>query len=453
MLRFTQSLNLSLVATTLLVASAGGFELGEIWKDPAFQKQFLGSYGINAEIEPRVTPEEVALLEKLVPLMGTDLDRAAKLLKPQIKPDSSAILDFTLANIYFQQDQLAEALPHYRKAVAKHPSFRRAWRNLGLIQVRNGQYDEAIAAFTKMMELGGGDSYAYGLLGFAYTAKQDHLAAEAAYRNALLLQPENTEWRLGLVRAVLRQQKFADAIALLDVLLERYPHKPEFWLLQAQAYLSLKQPLKAAENLEAVTRLGQSTPDSLFTLGDIYASENLPDLAQRAYAQAISAAPQQNSQRATRAAELLAARGAITQAGQLIQHIQTTLGDRMEEEDRKKLLKLQARVSLATGGDQQAVAVLEEVVKLDPLDGEALLLLAQHYGKNDKPERAIFYYERASSLEKFEAEAKMRHAQLLVAQSKYQEAALLLRRAHELQPRDDLARYLEQVERLARARR
>ncbi len=37
-------------------------DLDAIWNDPTFQKQFIGGYGVNAEIEPRVTKEEVALI-------------------------------------------------------------------------------------------------------------------------------------------------------------------------------------------------------------------------------------------------------------------------------------------------------------------------------------------------------------------------------------------------------
>ena len=42
---------------------------------------------------------------------------------------------------------------------------------------------------------------------------------------------------------------------------------------------------------------------------------------------------------------------------------------------------------------------------------------------------------------------------MLVSRSKYGEAVPLLRRAQELNPREDVARYLEQVERVARAQR
>lgn len=422
----------------------------DIWNDPVFKQQFIASYGIHSEIEPRVTPEEVAILEKIRPMMAEDLPKAESSLRRQIKPESSAILDFTLGGIYFQQNNMVDALAQYLKAITKFPNFRRAWRNIGLIHVRNGKFDEAIHAFTRMIELGGGDAYSYGLLGFAYASKQDYQAAEAAYRNALLLQPDNAEWRLGVTRCAFKQQKFTDAATLLEVLLSRYPEKADFWLLQAQTYLGMKQPLKAAENLEAVAQLGKATADSQYTLGDIYLSENLMDLSGAAYLKAMDLDITQSS-RALRSAEMLAGRGALTQARQVAGHIRDVLGKQMNEAEQRKLLKLEARLSMAEGGNSSETAnVLEEIIRLDPLDGEALLLLGQHYAKQNQPDRAILYYERAEGIDAFEANAKIRHAQILVGMKRYAEAVPQLRRALEIKPNEDVAAYLKQIERMAK---
>jgi len=81
------------------------------------------------------------------------------------------------------------------------------------------------------------------------------------------------------------------------------------------------------------------------------------------------------------------------------------------------------------------------------------MLLGQYYGRSSQPEKAAFYYERAASLEAYEADAKVRLAQILVGQGKYSEAVAMLKRSQELKPRDEIARYLDQVERVARARR
>lgn len=449
------SFALAALALAGICAAEGPDDLAVIWKDPAFQKQFIGAYGVNADIEPRITPEDTKILEKVRPFMADDLPKAQAVLTKAMSPDCSAILDVTLGGILFQQDRLKEALASYQRAVAKFPSFRRAWRSIGLIQARNGNFDEAIRAFTRMIELGGGDSYSYGPLGIAYAAKQDYQAAEVAFRNALLLQPENTEWRYRLTLCAYRQKKFEDTAALLDTLLERYPDKPEFWMLQAQSYLGMKQPLRAAENIETLALMGKAAPDSLYTLGDIYFSESLMDLAARAYQLAIATEGAQSISQPLGAAEKLALRGAFAHAGTLAAAIREKQWPTpLEQAELQRLLKLEVRVSMAGGGgDAETARVLEEIVELDPLDGDALMLLGQHYARENQPDKAIFYYERAASIDAFEVRAKFGHAQILIGMGRYNDAIPLLRRVQELRPRDDVARYLEQIERNAKTRR
>lgn len=346
---------------------------------------------------------------------------------------------------------MEEAEGHYREAVDKFPGFRRCWRNLGLIQARDERHDLAIGSFTKMIELGGGDAISLGLLGRAYLAKQDYLAAESAFRQALLLEPNNAQWRIGLARCVVKQEKFEEAAALLNVLIEREPERAEFWMLQANAFLGMKQPLRAAENLEMLALLGKAAADNLNLLGDIYLNEGQTDLAAGAYLRGLELDPHQPAAKPLRGASLLAERGATAQAKRVASGIHANLAEQLSPEESLKLSKLEARIAVADGDGGEAARILEEIVSHDPLDGEALMLIGQQHAHGGDPDRAIVYYERASGIAAFEAPAKLRQAQLLVTQAKYQQALPLLRRVQELQPREQVARYLEQVERLARA--
>ena len=82
--------------------STGDIGMDAIWNDPGFKKAFVAGYGINAEIEPRVTQEEIMVLEKVRPMMASgNLPGAEELLKTLMKPDASATLDFTLGSIQF----------------------------------------------------------------------------------------------------------------------------------------------------------------------------------------------------------------------------------------------------------------------------------------------------------------------------------------------------------------
>lgn len=476
----------TVIESALTPAAATQPTATDLWKDPAFLRQFVAYYGINSEIEPRLTPAEIVELERVrermkaepPDLAGAKKQMAASMRKLKAEAEEkdyqhSATLDFTLGGIHYQAGEMDAAMQCYATAIAKFPNFRRAHRQLGLIYASKGQYDLAINSFTKMIELGGGDAYSYGLLGLAYASKQDYQAAEVAYRSALLLQPQNPQWRLGLTECTFRQEKYEDTVTLLNVLIERNPDNIKFWSLQAQAYLGMKQPLKAAENLEAIDRMGKSSADTLNLLGDIYVNEDLADLACSAYERAIDNAPNQPIAPALGKAEILSARGAAPQARQLSAHIEKAFDARLSDADRRKLLKLNARLSMAGGeASTDTVRILDEMVRLDPLDGDAWMLLGQCHSRRpmppatsgpdsaagattrpEGPNMAIICYERAAAIKGFEANARIRHAQVLVGMRRYSEAVPLLVEAQATyeKPREDLARYLEQVQRFAKA--
>jgi tetratricopeptide (TPR) repeat protein len=426
--------------------------VASIWEGEEFKKAFLGTYGIHPDVEPSIGTEDRAVLEQVYPLLGSDPAKAQELLLAARTPESSAVFDFVLGNLAFQDDRLEEAERHYRDAVTRFPSFQRAWRNLGLIQARDQRYDEAIGSFTTMIELGGGDAISLGLLATAYLSRRDYLAAETAFRQALLLEPENASWRIGLARSVVKQEKFEEAVALLAVLIEREPERSEYWLLQANAFLGMKQPLRAAENLEMIAMLGKASAESFALLGDIYLNEGQIDLATSAYLRATEGDSPQPADRLFRAAELLAARGAMTQARELTAQIRTKFGSALDPGQSLDLVKLEARIA-ASAGDADAGRLLDEVVARDPLDGQALLLAGQQQLRSGDPDRAMLYFERAAGIDGFEAQAKLQQAQLLVDRAKYAEALPLLRRVQEIKPREQVALYLEQVERLARVPR
>lgn len=425
----------------------------ELWSDATFRRRLIESYASETDIEPRVTQLEREAMQKVLELISTEkLDAAIVELAKLRNEAASAVVDFTLANIHFQREELERAVPVYEAAVEKFPRFRRAWRNLALIHVRQSDHAKAATALTRVIELGGGDALTYGLLGFSLSNLDNHLGAETAYRMASLLDPTTADWKMGLARCFFKQQRFADAAALCDSMLAADPDRADLWLLQANAYVGLGQRMRAAENYELVERMGQATPESLNMLGDIYINEELSELAVSAYSRALERGANVSSDRAVRAAKVLTARGALREAKELVQTVERLRAERLSDVEKKDLLKLRARLAVAEGAGDEEARVLEEIVALDPLDGEALILLGQHAQRGNDPDRAIFLFERAAAIEAFEPDAKVRHAQLLVGLGRYAEALPLLRRAQQLKPRENIQEYLEQVERVANAR-
>jgi Flp pilus assembly protein TadD len=128
-------------------------------------------------------------------------------------------------------------------------------------------------------------------------------------------------------------------------------------------------------------------------------------------------------------------------------------GSALGAADELKLLKLESKVAMANGAGEEAIKVLEQIVERNPLDGEALLLAGDYYAKNDQREKAEFRYDTAAKLQGFEADAFVKHAQLLVQKQKYVQAVELLNKAQKAKPRDNVQRYLEKVEQMARSGR
>jgi len=426
-------------------------ELASLWNDPDFQRRLVGSYGFASDAEPRMQPEEqVVYREKVVPsLTNSDPKKVVAVLQGLAKPGASAVFDFTLGNVYFQNEDLTNAVKCFETALAKFPDYRRAQKNLAFALVRDGKYDAAIKPLTRTVALGGGDAKVFGLLGFAYMNQGRYASAEAAYGQAVIFEPENQDFRLGLVKCAVSTANYDHALALLEELLKQYPERDNLWSLQANIYIQKEQPAKAATSLEILRRIGKPTAQNLYLLGDLYMSQEARDLALSAYVEAVDKDSGQNPAKALRAAQILASRNAWDEARQLFAKIRSS-GARLSEPDELKLLKLESKMAMSTGAGEQAVKVLEQIIQRNPLDGEALLLAGDYYSKNDQKEKAEFRYETASKLQGFEAEGFVKHAQLLVQRQKYAQAVELLHKAQKIKPRDNVQRYLEKVEQLAR---
>ena len=175
-------------------------ELASIWNDPDFTRRLLGSYGFASDYEPRLTPEEQATYrEKVVPLLREDPKKAIPALQGLAKPNASAVFDFTLGNVYFQTEDLTNAIRHFEAALAKFPDYRRAQQNLAFALLRENKYEQAIKPLTRAIALGAADGKVFGLLGFAYMNQGRYASAEGAYRQALVFEPDNLDFKLGAV--------------------------------------------------------------------------------------------------------------------------------------------------------------------------------------------------------------------------------------------------------------
>jgi tetratricopeptide (TPR) repeat protein len=431
-----------------------------IWQSPEFREEMVHSYLAVSDVEPRIPQSQKEKHQEVLNLLREDKRKEAIELLQRVRgPGSSAVFDYLLGNIYFQMEKIDQAAEAYETAIDQFPNYRNAIRNLSLIYFQMGDHPKAMKNFLKVIELGGGDANIYGMLGYSYADQQKWLSAESALRMAMLLSPDQAEWKAGLAASLRRQKRYAESVALYDQLILEQPGKAELWIDQAYAYLGQDQRTRAAENFEFIDAMGKADMPMLTTLGDISVQENLYPQATDAYIRAMAKDPvaqaqtpeaaekaleqrKKNTERIARAAQVMASRAAIDpnalQASEeLVEHLHEQRSEDLDKETRLSLLRVQARIAMARHASQDQVEIVREIVRLDPLDAGAMMLLARHAVQNDQPEQAAIWYERAARVKGFGSKAKMRHAELLISQKDYQRALEKYEEALEIMKEND----------------
>ncbi len=423
-----------------------------VLEDPAWRASFVGSYGFLSGAEPEIRQDELLMLREILELISTNPRAAIVRLEAQAGEDSSAALDFILANLKFQNGDLEQAQEYYESALSKFPDFRRAHKNLGLLRIQNKDFAGALEHLPRALELGDRDGKTYGLMGYCHINLENHFEAEVAYRNAILQEPEVRDWKLGLARALQAMKRDRDAISLFETLIDENPDDPSLWLLQSNSYVGVDEPMNAAVNLEAVRLMGSAQASSLKLLGDIYMNEGMYDLAKDAYLDVIEGdVGGGRFETAYRAADLLLRARSYDEAGQILASIDKRYGNKLPQDEELQVLTLKAKLARARGRDQEAAELLESIVERDGTRGDALLELAAYHHDRGDSARALMLVERAQNLKAFEYTALIAHAQYRVADREYRKAAELLRRALVLKREPRVERFLARIEEAARS--
>ena len=443
----------------------------EQFRSPEFLKGFVGAYGFLSPVEPKVDREESELLGDLVDLFSDARFREAEavlvdFIKKRRNPveegvepkEVSPALIFQLAQIYYQNDRISDAERSYKLAIKGHPDFRRAHKYLALLYASKDKTEEALPHLKKAIQLGEADQLIYGLLGYAYTEKNKPLAAEAAYRQAYLLNPDEPQWRSGLTLSLYQQEKWAESAAMLTDILASTPEATDFWKMQANCYLNMEQPLRAAENFEILRLKGLADVTTLNTLGDIYSDQKKPVLALGAYLGALNKSEALDAERSLRTAKILADYGAPREASKFIGALRTKKGSKLTRSQQVKFLLIEIKIAKESNDLSQIGSLVRKILELEPMNGEALvengIYLEQLAERVDSDEELIRLQGEAQAQFKLAMRnedpavqylAHRSMGQMLVRQREFSRALLFIEKAIALKPSDGLTRFARQV--------
>ncbi len=252
-------------------------------------------------------------------------DRAIQAYETALAIDpSNADAQYVLGSTYLLQDSLDKAIAPLEAAVRLQPDFPEAWRSLGHIYFAKQRWQDAAAAYERLSVLQPGDANALAFLGDAYSllgrradavsayekslqvednaatrallgtvkAQMGDLAgAEAAYRQALVLEPGNAIAQEALGSLLLQTGRLQEAEASLRKALAAGA-TPARDLKLATALGQLGRTDEAIQAVEAAIALDPQDASARLQLGDLYARQGELAQAQQAYQAALDRQPQ-----------------------------------------------------------------------------------------------------------------------------------------------------------------
>jgi tetratricopeptide (TPR) repeat protein len=398
------------------------------------------------EREPEMSEEEYALYQKVVTMLAANPAFAVNLLEAMSseKEQPSPAFQFILGNAYYAAGENAKAEANYRKSVSRYPTFLRAWVNLGVLYYSTGRYADAVPCFSKAVVLGDRDSATFGLLGYCLQKGGDLVSAEMAYMQALSGDPANVDWKEGLLGICIDGKQFTRAESLVKNLIKERPSDARYWLAYSNILLSENRKVEATVILETAVGTGVAGVPELTLLGDLYADQNLVPEAAEIYHRVLVASPEIGGQKLLHYAQVLISAGRLQEAEGVLARIKSQGADAEAVE----LIQTRADLFGAQRKWPEARRELDKVLKLEPLNGRALVSLGRAYAAEDNIPRATLAFEAAYHVPNSTYVASLELANIELKNRHYAKSVEYLQKALSIERTDAVEDFLTRVKTL-----
>ena len=415
------------------------------WQSAEFVKSFHASYRTQARIEPYITSEEKVVLQQVQKAMAQGQRKSAlQAIKSSPKTQGSAALLFNLGNIHFEEGHLESARNAYQKALKIYPSFRRAHKNLGMVQMRLEQQDQAMQSLLKAVELGDMSAGTLGLLGYCHLESGSHASALQAYQMAQVTDPNNVSWKAGIAQCLLAMNKLREGVSMIAEVYQLSPEEDGYAMLYVHALIEDQQNEKAIALLELLKKQQRLGFAQRCLLAQLHTSAGDMRMAKPHVEELRKAGEEIQLSPFLRVLESLASIAEWQYALDCLLQVEEL--ERSEAQSQQyQSLKAQCMAQL---GMQEAEPIIESLLTQNPLDGAMLLLMAKLQNQLGKPAAAEVYYERAQLLDSHAYRAYLAHGALLVDQKRYQSALGKYQAAQKIKATPEQAQYIAELSRV-----
>ncbi len=465
-------------------------EIREFLNSPTFIKSIVGGYGVTPDISPELNRTDIEAVQENATFLQSDdpeqLQVAAQNLEQYMEQQETEEEEFSAAipqiigSVYFRLSTLAEAetereryrqqgVDFLQQAVEKFPSFRQAHKNLARLYFQMGT-DEAMPLamkhFARSIELGDKEAATFILLAKLYYDSERYVAAEAAARQAIMMDPDIKEARTILAYSLFSQERFQEAQGVFKEMLQDDPDNADVWQMVANTYIQSNEISEAANRLEIVRFMGEAQSSTLLLLGDVYMNKSMTEDAKQVYSEALQLALEEPNDpildNYVQPIEHLNNFQAYDLAKELLDEVESAFSGDLDNDQRNDLLALRSEINIALGEGEAAAQNLKDILDIDPMNRRALLSLGEYYSRltpEDRQERqeavetALSYFRRAQELintgnsrdEDAARQAFVGEGQLLARERRLNEALAALEEAQQIEEEDRIASYIDMI--------
>jgi tetratricopeptide (TPR) repeat protein len=358
----------------------------------------------------------------------------------------SAYLLYLIGHAYFSLEKYEAAETAFLSALTPIPDYIRVHESLGLLYLRLERYKEAQRHLAHAAGLGLHTPELFGSLGYLNYQTENFWGAANGFQEALMLDPDNGQYKRGLLHALSRTYQHQSALTLVESMLLEQPDDAGLWVYRGHAALQGGEREVALSSLETAIRLGDNQASRLQVCATLHMElgsiARAVDLLKSDFSSGMDFVLIDQGMNWLKQAEEWAF------LEQLVDSVREDWGS-IDQLQQSKMLMREADISLHKGDVSAAREALEQAIALDPSNAYALMSLAGIHREKGNYNRAELLYQRASTYGLYRENALISLAQLALDQEDFRRALQILRDIlKEFPDRTDLNRNIESLENL-----
>ena len=325
--------------------------------------------------------------------------------------------NYNLGVLLMARGAYSDAIPRFERI---HPANQATSFNLIKSYFRSNRVKDALRTATSLSNQSQGSVPVHFSLGVLLASEKQYKMAVLEFQKADALQSNTFETLYNLGEALFREGEYSNADLALNRALKLKPDSPEAQYLLALVYKNEARPLDALNLLISARKISPENPDVILLMAQISMSQDYYEDAIPLLEQGLRVAPQR--------ADLCAALGqSYFMAGKIDNAL----------DQFKKLIELDpsarsyAFVALAyrnLGRFDDAKSYVLKGLKLDPSDSGCLLNLGFIEEAQGDQQAAELQFQRILGSNPDYPDALLELANLQIAQKRYPEAVVLLKR-------------------------